>query len=270
MTIETEAVRAAQLVGAALENNPVILWRNLSGALSSPDGFESDGALANALDPITGSYALPSVVSGAAQMTWGTATLNSVAIAAHNLGTLGATVAIEFSDDGGSNWTSVASVSPNSDDAVLFRFEEQVHDDWRLSITSISSGQPSIGVLTAGLELVVERPLYQGYAPPLTPTNITLQANVSEGGNYLGAAVVRRGSSAKATLDRLSEAFLRSDAWAEFQAHFNDGNPFFWAWGPAKYGDCHYAWRSGGPAVPSNTGPLDLMSVGLSMQLFEG
>lgn len=274
MTIALGTARAAQLRAGGYNNNPVVLWQNVAttGNLSSANGVETDGAIANCLSGTTWDFCLPSVSSNTAalEMTGSGLRLDCVGIAAHNLGTLGATVQVQYSDNSGSSWTDAGagSISPADDQAILWRFDSQAHDDWRLYISGISSGQPAIGVLVMGAELVFQRRLYQGYAPPITPNDITMQANISEGGHLLGSSVVRRGSTAQADLSIVSPSFLRSAAWTAFQEHFNDGGAFFWAWRPGKYGDCHWAWREGGVIAPENTGPAAFMGHQMAMRFY--
>lgn len=275
MTVLVSTARAAQLAAVGYADNPLLLWDNkaTSANISSENGDETDGAATNAVNGSTWDFALPTVAANAAalQITGSSIALGCVGLAAHNLGTLGATVQVRYSDDGGSSWidAGAGTVSPSDDQAILWRFAHQAHDDWELKITSISSGQPQVGVLVMGPELVVPQRLYQGYAPPVTPTDVVLQANVSEGGHLLGSAAIRRSSRMQARIDLLEPSFIRGAAWSGFQAHHNDGGGSFWAWRPKTYGDAFYGWRSGGTLVPENAGPLDLMAFDLAMRLYD-
>lgn len=275
MTVLIGTARTLELGTDGQENNPSILWNNLATAanISSVTGVATDGAVSNAVNGTTFDYAMP-LVSGSNSAALSVSTLsgavNAGAIAAHNIGTLGATVALNYSDDGGSSWNDcgAGSIAPTDDDVILWRFPSVSGVEWRLIITGIVSGQPAIGVFVLGEELVLPRRIYQGYTPPLTPTNVTLQSNVSEGGHLLGNAYVRAGSNLQVELRYLEDSFVRGTDWLAFQEHFNSGKGFFWAWRPAKYDDAYYCWRSGGPIVPVNSGPLALMSAGFAARAY--
>jgi hypothetical protein len=272
MTVLTGSTRATELATAETTNNPLILWNDLISTISSSNGVETDGDAENAISGATYDYALPTVVSTAADLEFtASGALSCVAIAAHNLGTLGATVAVEYSTDGGSTWNDAGagSTSPSDDQAIVWRFDEQTRADWRLSITSISSGQPAIGVIMAGVELIPTQRLYQGYAPPIVPNVVKLVPRVTEGGQFLGSTVTSRGSQATAELSHLVPTDLRGTAWTGFLTHFSEGKGFFWAWRPTKYGDAHFAWSAGQVAQPVNSGPKDYMGLTLGMRFYD-
>ncbi|PHQ81846.1 MAG: hypothetical protein COB69_03570 [Phycisphaera sp.] len=106
-------------------------------------------------------------------------------------------------------------------------------------------------------------------APPITPNSVDLQSNVSEGGNLLGSATVRKGSRTAAGLTHIEPTFLRATQWTSFQTHFNGGGGFFWLWRPTKYEDAFYAWRDGGVIAPTNSGPKEYMSFDMGMRFYD-
>lgn len=275
MMILHDTARVLTLGACDWENNPFVLWNNKAtiSNISSVTGVASDGAASNAVTGTTYDYALPlvSVVDSASlNVTAVTAPLTMAAIAAHNLGTLGVDVAVQYSTDGGTVWHDCGAgvASPTDDGAIVWRFEERIAADWRLIITNVTEGQPAIGVMVLGKETILPMRLYQGYRPPLTQTNVALQSNVSEGGHLLGSRVMRQGSTIKAEIDYLADSFVRSHEWLAFQRHFNEGNGFFWAWRPAKYDDVFYAWRSGNVIAPPNSGPQARMSVAFEARCY--
>jgi hypothetical protein len=275
MTVAIGSTRATELATAEQTNNPVILWNNIAttGNTSSPNGVNTDGAVANCLNGATYDACRPVITSTIAPLvvTGSGLTANCAAIAAHNIGTLGLSVRVQYSDNGGSTWTDAGAgaVTPTDDQAIMWRFDESSHDDWRLVVFNGTSEEPAIGVFVLGVELVMPETVYQGYRPPITPTAVTTQSNVSEGGHLLGSAVVRRGSNAAVDFQHLEASFVRGTDYKPFQSHFNDGNGFFFAWRPTKYGDCHFAWREGDPIVPENTGPEDRMGLSMNMRLYD-
>lgn len=277
MTIAIDSALASTLASAGTENNPFFGWFNrgansgthttgvgtaVNAAAMAYTGTTYDAWIAT---PSSGNASLQTVfASGAASLTFG-------AIAAHNLGTIGATVALQYSTNGGSTWNDCGSgsVSPSDDRAIGFYFAAETADRWRFLVTGAGSSDVEIAVAFLGNQMTVPSRIYQGYRPSLTPTNIGLQSNVSEGGNLLGSAVVRKGSMAQASFAHVPPSFLRGATWLGFQEHFNAGGGVFWAWRPTKYGDLHYAWRDGPAVAPVNSGPNDLMSADLSMRLYD-
>ena len=215
-------------------------------------------------------------VNGAGDASWivdlGSAqTVNCVGIAAHNAGTLGATCFVQYSTSGtGGPWTTIGGITAASDDqSILWYFEDTSAQYWRVFFDTSGSGDVVCGVISLGVALTIERRIYQGYRPPLTPTEVALQSNVSEGGHLLGSSVTKKASTASADLTYLDPATIRGAAWQGFQNHYNNGGGFFWAWRPTKYGDVHYAWRMGGALAPTNSGPKDYMAAKLEMRLYD-
>lgn len=274
MTIATDPALAAALLAAGTENNPVIAHVNegASATVSTTTGTEGAAAV-NAVSGATYNFwsCTPSGGNLARiQFVFASAvTLNFVGIAAHNLGDLGATVKVQHSLNSGGSWidSAAGSVSPADNAAIGFRFQDVTATHWRLTISGVSA-DVVIGLVLLSREIVIPDRIYQGYAPPLTPTQVDLQSNVSEGGHLLGSSVVRMGSAATASFGYVAPAFLRGASWLAFQAAFNSGEGFFWAWRPEKYGDLFYAWRAGAVLRPTNSGPRDLMSFDLAMRFY--
>ena len=269
MTVLIETAKAAELTAAGTTNNPIVFWNNeaTSATYSTTVGTEVESAALAATGttydawvctPATGEAVLQ-VVFGVAQ------TLNAIAVAAHNLADVGATVAFEYEASG---WQTIGTETPTDNQAILAYFADVTATDWRLRITG-ATGSVEIAVAFLGNVMTLPQRIYQGYAPPLTPNNVILQSNVSQGGNLLGALVSRRGSSLSANIEHLPEAFVRGSDFTGFMQHHNDGKGFFWAWRPTKYDDLFYAWREGAVIAPSNTGPLDLMGFSMGLRCYD-
>lgn len=268
---------AAAKAAAGTENNPLILWDDLfAGAVATTDvGTEqADGTAANAATGAT--YDYWSALEDAGSVAWavdigGAVSIDCVGLAAHNIGTLGGTVVIQHSSDGVA-WsnTDALALSPADDAAILVCFTLTAARYWRVLVTGLTGGDlVSVGVIMGGMVTTMPRRIYQGYAPPLTPTRVSVTPNISQGGHLLGVSVERRGSSATAAFANLPDTFLRGSEWLGFQARANDGNGFFWAWRPTKYGDVFFAWAVA-PIMPTNAGPKALMSVEIAMGFYDG
>jgi len=273
--ITASTARAAALVSAETSNNPFVAYENL-GAAATLGGTTtlSGGPASNAVTGSTYDYWLPDVAGTTAELEFdfGSATsLTFASIAAHNAGTLGASIAVEHSTDA-ITWTdSGCGVIAATDDVMAFRFVATSKRYWRFAFTGLTASDAlAVGVAFLGNELIIPRRLYQGFAPIMSPTEVQLQSNVSAGGNLLGSSTIARGSSLSATISHIPATFMRGD-FLPFIPHFNNGGGFFFAWRPTKYvADVHYCWRDGGTIRPSNTGPLDMMVIEFNARAYNG
>jgi hypothetical protein len=186
--------------------------------------------------------------------------VNYIGIAAHTLGSMGCTVAIQSSPDN-STWTTIDSVTPTDDSPIMFLFASVTARYFRLSITNGSI--PSVGVVFVGTVLEMLRPCYAGLTPISLSRDSVIRPNRSEGGQWLGRSVIRSGSSMSASYNNLDNNWVRTT----FKDFIDDAvlYPFFFAWRPDNYPeDVGYVWVST-DIKPSNTGVRDLMQVSLSM-----
>jgi hypothetical protein len=161
---------------------------------------------------------------------------------------------------------------PADGDSIGWQLAGAASTTWRLRVINVdSSDTVAIGVAYIGTYMTVERRIYQGFAPVLTSTEVSLQSNVSAGGNLLGSSVVQQGSRISVAFSNLSESFVRGANWLAFQFRFNRGYGSFFAWRPAKYPeDIHYMWRDGGTLRPVNSGPQALMSAQIDARVYDG
>jgi hypothetical protein len=271
MTIQTSPARATWLASVEYSNNPFLTGEALSGTYSTSVGTEiltaANAASGTTFDPWT---ATPSTGQACWQVVFASdQTPTFVAIAAHNLFDVDAVVALEYSTNNGSTWTDsgCGSVTPEDNQAIGFRLTEISADYWRLNITS-ASDVVSLGMVWIGSELIIPKRIYKGYRPPITPTEVDLRTNVSEGAQLLGSSYVERGSTFQASFDHLPPTFCRGPEWIAFQRRWNRGHGAFWGWRPAKYGDLFYAWKTGAAIAPENSSHTDYMSFSIQGRLY--
>ena len=275
MTVVIGSTRAAELAAADQTNNPVVLWDNIATVsnITSKFGDETGGPATNAVTGTTYDPAIPTVSGGIAalEVTGSSLVANSACIYAHNIADISASVRIQYSDDGGTSWTDAGAgtVTPSDNQAIIWRFDEQTHDDWRVQIFNASTNQPIIGGFCIGTEIVIEQRFYAGYAPPITPNRVDLIDNQSEGGHLLGTRFVQRGSAASVGIQHVSPATLRAATWKAFQNHFNQGGGFSFAWRPTKYGDGFWSWRGGDVIAPRNMGINELMEFTMDLRFYD-
>lgn len=261
--------RSADLEVQSEENNPLVLWSNDAGSYAVAAGTESGGPAANLASDGTYSFCYPTVSSGEYIITFTTTEdVTAVAIAAHNFGTIGATVAVEYNDGG---WVDcgAGSVTPTDNQAIMWRFMPNSATSWRLRITGSVSAQPAIAILWAGAELVFPRRFYAGYEPPIRPNNSSAMSNVSMGGQYWGASVVTAGSTTSIEIQHLPPTFIRGADFLSFYDRHKAAGTFFFAWRPMKYGDLFYAWSDGTAMRPRNMGVKDLMSISMPLRFYD-
>jgi len=276
MSIVTSAARTTALDGQV--NNPFVAWDNLAAtATLGGTATLADGGRSNAVTGTTYDYWLPNVTATTAQfqVTFGSAIAISFAsIAAHNLFTLGASVSLQRSTNGGANWSDAGGGvhTPTDNTPIAFRVVTTGADaaDWRFNVTGLTASDPLyIGVAFFGNDLVIPQRLYQGFTPVIVPTEVQLQSNVSVGGNLLGSSVIAEGSTLSLGIDHLTPAFIRGALFKSFMTAFNRGGGFFVAWRPSDYAqDIHYAWRDGAVIRPTNSGPRDFMSFGIAARVY--
>jgi hypothetical protein len=172
----------------------------------------------------------------------------------------GATVAIEHSADN-STWTAADTRSSITDRVNLFLFAPVSARYWRLSI---SVQIPNIAVVYIGQALAMQRPIYQGHTPLTLSRETELSNNMSEGGQYLGRSIIRKGASTSAAWSHLKADWYR----ANFDPFVRAARtaPFFIGWRPSQYpAELGFVWVDGDIA-PQNTGPRDFMSVDVTFR----
>ena len=273
MTTVTDPSRSFALGGDV--NNPFVAWKNL-GAAATLGGTTvlTGGERANAVSGSTYDKWRPDVSTTEAILSFdfGTATsISFAALAAHNVYSHAATVAVERSSDG-ATWVDggAGSITPTDNNVMAWRMVAQSYRYWRFKFTGLTASDAlSVGVAFLGNDLVIPRRFYQGFSPVITPTEVQLQSNVSVGNELLGSSVIGSGSTLSAQIGNIEPSFIRGADWIAFQRAFGTGAGFFFGWRPAKYPqDVYYCARSGGVIRPDNSGPRDLMSVAIEARVY--
>lgn len=273
--IYTSIARSIALVDYGLKNNPFVAYDNLAatGTLSGTATL-AGGAAVNAVSAGTYSSWLPNISGTTAifQVSFAAAkTINFAAIAAHNLGTLGGSVAVQYSADN-VTWADggCGVVTPTDNTPMAFRMADISARYWQFSFSGLTAAAPLyVSVAFLGLDLIFPRRFYQGFSPVVSPTEVQLQSNVSVGGNLMGSSVITEGSTLKAPFRLIPPAFVRVDM-AAFTPYFNRGGGFFFGWRAFDFAaDVHYCWRDGATLRPSIDGPRDFMGFELNMRVHE-
>lgn len=280
MTLVISPARAVDLRQRGEDDHAIVAHvnqgRSTGVSVASSPAATSTGAASNAFTGDTYAFWTPDttgVTSATLTVTLSAAqSVDFAAIDAHNLGTYGATVSVEYSTDSGSNWTTIGAAQTLTENGGIgWYFVATSADMWRLNVTGFTAGDGiAVGVCFFGACLTMDRPFYQGFTPPISVNQVDLLNNVSEGNHLLGNSVVRKGLRISAQIDRVSPYFIRGDAFQAFQDEFNNGTPFFFAWRPTRFPELRYCWRNGAAIAPSNSGPVDLMGFTMNMRAYDG
>lgn len=171
----------------------------------------------------------------------------------------GGVVSVQSSPDN-STWTTQVSATITKR-ITMFMFAQISARYWRLSI----SGQiPSVAVVYVGKALAMQRKIYQGHTPLTLSRETELSNNISDGGQYLGRSIIRKGAQTSATWSHLTADWYRSN----FDPFVKSARtaPFFISWRPSQYPDeLGFVWTDG-DISPQNTGPRNFMSVGVNFR----
>lgn len=191
------------------------------------------------------------------------ASVNYYGLAAHNLGTLGATVQLQSSTLG-VTWVDVTDERLlTTDHAYMEEFETANGVYFRLKI-EIQGGAVELAVLNIGRVLRMQRRLYVGFKPPTLNRDTTVSSGYSENGQFLGRVIRSQALSSDAPFENLTPSWYRG-VFEEF-AEVAPTTPFFFAWRPGDYpAEVGYMWLQRDLA-PTNQRSNGMMNVTMSMQ----
>lgn len=262
MTIQIET-------GATDRKKPLILYQNIFETGTVTVSSEtSDGDGANALEDTTFDFWTAGDASASISVDYGSAVeCDCFAIAAHTLGTVGATVSVSSSDDGVTYSSALAEVTPTDDETIIAVFFPVTARYWRISITD---GPSSIGVLKLGRHLLIDGGVINGHVSIAHAKKIELLNSTSIGGQYLGNRIKRIGANTTIDFGFLDSDFVDT-TMREFEDHYNSGRTFFFAANPAFMPDnIGYCWRpeGAGELRPSYEEGGELMSVSMEVSAY--
>lgn len=148
-------------------------------------------------------------------------------------------------------------------------FVAQSYEEGTYSATGIGSPtEASCSVVYVGLSLAMQRQIYGGHSPSTLSRNTTYNNNRSDGGQWLGRSIVRRGETTSFTFNNLSASWYREN-FDPFVASA-ERNPFFIAWRPDGYANEVVYGQTAENIQPENQGLRDFMSVALNVVGYRG
>ena len=251
----------------AADKAPLVLWDNilLNGTVTASTEA-TDAPIENALTDSTWDYWQPTTTSGTVSLSLGSSTTASaLGIAAHDLGSKGATVTVKRGA------TTVATINPTDDTPILILFASSSSSTWSVEITGASSAF-SIGNMVLGVPLIFESGVVPSYTPSYMADNVELLMNQSLGGQFFQNRVIRKSAETSIQLNILERSFIEGATFQNFRDYYNDGKTFYWAAGPSVFEDDVAFCRrtNGGEMKPTfeNTGIF--YRVGLQLEAYIG
>jgi hypothetical protein len=130
-------------------------------------------------------------------------------------------------------------VAPGSDAPLMFIDVPRNAKYIRVPITGPVA--PKIGVIYAGKSLPMLRPPLVGYEPITMAREVELHNSMSQGGQFLGQGVRRRGVASEISFQGIDQTWYRGtfDAFVVSAQQF----PYFLAWSPQAFPlEVAYAW----------------------------
>jgi len=223
----------------------------LAGATADPVGA------AVALIPSTAE----SYTDGTATVTFTAAanfTADYIAVGAHNFGTTGKTITIQYSTTTGGSFVNVFSGIPTSDNAIMQTFASLSIRRVRIVIAG-GSGNFRLGVVYSGAYITMEQSIYGGHSPLTLSAQTDYQNNETDTGNWLSRSIVKRGLAGSFEFRHITASWYRST----FHPFVKSARtlPFFIKWRPTGYPlEAALCWTTG-DIIPRNMGVRDFMEV---------
>lgn len=190
-----------------------------------------------------------------------------VAIAAHNLSNeISGSVQIQhfLSPD----WVTILTIPAaqiTDDRPIIAALQSRSIGLLRVQLNG-ASAEARIGVIYAGELLQSQRGIYVGHSPITLNRDTQTVSDRTEGGQWVGRNIIRQSNSTSINLSHLRADWYRANMDPMVAEIIT--KPFFFAWRPEEYPDeTAYVWTTKEP-TPQNSGPVDLMSVTLSVTGF--
>ena len=220
---------------------PCVLWRNLltEGTVANST-LPTTAPRANGITESTFDYWQPTAVPDTLDVSLaGLVSADCCVIAAHTIGSAGASVAVEYYN--GSSWVTINTVTPTDNDTIMIVWPSILATGWRIQLTGAVA---QIGVVMIGSRLVIPGGVVPGYSPAWASKLVTKFAGVSRRGQFFGQRTERAGARLSPQFMPIPYAYAR-DTMALFRARYNNGNAFAWASAPSVFPeDVAYCWAA--------------------------
>lgn len=192
--------------------------------------------------------------------------VDTVFIAAHNLGSTGSTVLVQTASTLGGAFTTRATIVPTDDSAIAVMINNAGTAysirELRLAVSG-ASADVEVGIIRAGVALQMQRPVFGGIQPIGLTRIVETRHSISETGQWLARTIQRQASKTTMPWQNLEAAWYRSD-FHPFSLTLPQ-TPFGFIQNPARMPESvAWCWVNQTPQ-PENMGVRDLMSVSLEI-----
>jgi hypothetical protein len=246
-------------------NHARILWSPATGVITA-DG--TDGDLA-ANDYTFQRWACGTLPADWTMVAAANFEMDTVFIAAHNLGTTGSTLTIETASTLGGAFTLRATIVPTDDSTIAVMLNNGGTPysvrELRIGVTGAST-DAMIGIIRAGKALQMTQAVFAGVKPIGLSRAVETRHAISETGQWLGRTIQRQ-----ASMSQMDWAHL-DDAW--YKANFHPfalslpQTPFGLVQNPLRMPESvAWCWTDAAP-VPEYMGLRNLMQVSLPVTGF--
>lgn len=162
--------------------------------------------------------------------------VDTICIGAHNAGSKDYNfIAYYRATTGGDLIQFASGVTPDTDASIMFHRSELVSAKVIEIYFNGGSDAFSIGYISAGVALQMQRPFFNGHTP-ITDADVTeYYSNRTESGEIIGQKILRQGYQTSADWSNLDDTWYR-----EYFAPFKQAaklKPFFFAWNLLEYPD---------------------------------
>ena len=241
-------------------NHARILWSPITGTITA-GGTNGDFAA----NPFTfQKWSCGTLPSNWTLVTAANANVDTVFIAAHNLGSTGSTVLVQTAATVGGAFTTRATIVPTDNSAIAVMINNAgtpyVIREIRIQVTG-ASGAAEIGIIRAGVALQMQRAVFGGATPIGLARLVEARQSISETGQFLGVTIQRQAIPVEMNWQHLEADWYRTN-FAPFALALPQ-TPFGLIQNPLRMPEgVAWCWS---PAVPTpqNMGIRDLMSVSL-------
>ena len=218
------------VVSGSLETNACVLWQSNTPTVTT-SGSAAGYAAINLIDPATWSSWRPSAVDGWARYDFGAAVeIDCFGVSGHDLATSAASLELQSSPDG-TTWTARVSITPITDDDLLFMLPPLTFRYWRIVV---GSNVANISVAVIGKRLAFTHTPVADYKPLHHARQYTKMFNDSIGGQFLGTRVMSVGAETDVNMGFFDRSWLEANI-RPFEYHYNQGGCFFFASSPSLY-----------------------------------
>jgi len=249
-------------------NHSRILWAPITGTIAAGG---TNGALA-ANDLTAQRWACGALPSNWTLTTAANQNVDTVFIAAHNLGSTGSTLIVQTAAVVGGPYTTRATVVPTDNDTIAVMINNAgtpyVVREVRVQVTG-ASADAQIGIIRAGEALQMERPFYGGHAPLNWSRKTEAEPQITEGGQWVGQIVRRISQNTEYSWEHLTQAWYEANF--EPFAQTLPNRPFGMIGNPSRLGAADVGWCwTGQDVAPQLMGVRDFVAVSLPVTGYAG